>query len=71
MVSLLLVDGSLLMGGVGFLHHLTSASEVRKSIIRFRRRHRRGTSFCSTIPTPPLCTHPTFTWSRLSIMTGN
>ena len=34
MVSLYRRDGSLLMGGVGFLHHLTSAAEACKSIIR-------------------------------------
>lgn len=34
MVSLYRADGTLLMGGVGFLHHLTSASEACKSIIR-------------------------------------
>ena len=34
MVSLYRTDGSLLMGGVGFLHHLTSAAEACKSIIR-------------------------------------
>jgi N-methylhydantoinase B len=34
MVSLYQVDGSLLMGGVGFLHHLTSAAEACKAIIR-------------------------------------
>ncbi|MGD9914533.1 MAG: hydantoinase B/oxoprolinase family protein [Rhizobiaceae bacterium] len=34
MVSLYGADGSLLMGGVGFLHHLTSAAEACKSIIR-------------------------------------
>jgi N-methylhydantoinase B len=34
MVSLYQADGSLLMGGVGFLHHLTSAAEACKSIIR-------------------------------------
>ena len=28
MVSLYRADGSLLMGGVGFLHHLTSAAEA-------------------------------------------
>ena len=28
MVSLYQADGSLLMGGVGFLHHLTSAAEA-------------------------------------------
>ena len=33
MVSLYRADGSLLMGGVGFLHHLTSAAEACKSII--------------------------------------
>src|SRR6476620_6859101 len=33
MVSLYQPDGSLLMGGVGFLHHLTSAAEACKSII--------------------------------------
>lgn len=34
MVSLYEADGSLLMGGVGFLHHLTSAAEACKAIIR-------------------------------------
>ncbi|MDB6002745.1 MAG: Hydantoinase B/oxoprolinase [Rhizobacter sp.] len=34
MVSLYQADGSLLLGGVGFLHHLTSAAEACKSIIR-------------------------------------
>jgi N-methylhydantoinase B len=34
MVSLYRADGSLLMGGVGFLHHLTSAAEACQSIIR-------------------------------------
>lgn len=34
MVSLYRADGTLLMGGVGFLHHLTSAAEACKSIIR-------------------------------------
>jgi len=34
MVSLYKADGSLLMGGVGFLHHLTSAAEACKAIIR-------------------------------------
>ena len=34
MVSLYGADGTLLLGGVGFLHHLTSAAEACKSIIR-------------------------------------
>lgn len=34
MASLYRADGSLLMGGVGFLHHLTSAAEACKAIIR-------------------------------------
>lgn len=34
MVSLYKHDGTLLLGGVGFLHHLTSAAEACKSIIR-------------------------------------
>jgi len=34
MVSLYRADGELLMGGVGFLHHLTSAAEACKAIIR-------------------------------------
>lgn len=34
MVSLYRADGSLLMGGVGFLHHLTSAAEACQSIMR-------------------------------------
>ena len=34
MVSLYRADGSLLMGGVGFLHHITSAAEACKAIIR-------------------------------------
>jgi len=43
MVSLYRADGSLLMGGVGFLHHLTSAAEACKSIIRrFEGRIREG-----------------------------
>ena len=36
MVSLYQADGSLLMGGVGFLHHLTSAAEACKAIIERR-----------------------------------
>ena len=34
MVSLYTPEGGLLMGGVGFLHHLSSASEACKAIIR-------------------------------------
>ena len=34
MVSLYQPDGALLMGGVGFLHHLTSAAEACKAVIR-------------------------------------
>ena len=34
MVSLYRADGSLLMGGVGFLHHITCAAEACKAIIR-------------------------------------
>lgn len=34
MVSLYRADGSLLMGGVGFLHHLIGAAEACKAIIR-------------------------------------
>jgi N-methylhydantoinase B len=34
MVSLYTRDGELLMGGVGFLHHLTSAAEACKAIMR-------------------------------------
>ncbi|MFS8050188.1 hydantoinase B/oxoprolinase family protein [Rhizobium sp. BR 314] len=34
MVSLYRADGTLLMGGVGFLHHLTSAAEACKAVIR-------------------------------------
>jgi N-methylhydantoinase B len=34
MVSLYTADGGLLMGGVGFLHHLSCASEACKAIIR-------------------------------------
>jgi N-methylhydantoinase B len=34
MVSLYRPDGALLMGGVGFLHHLTSAAEACKAVIR-------------------------------------
>ena len=33
-LSLYRADGSLLMGGVGFLHHLTSSAEACKAIIR-------------------------------------
>jgi N-methylhydantoinase B len=43
MVSLYTADGGLLMGGVGFLHHLSSASEACKAIIRrFQGRIRPG-----------------------------
>ena len=57
MVSLYRTDGSLLMGGVGFLHHLTSAAEACKSIIRrFEGRIHEGDVFCSTTPIPPHCT---------------
>ena len=46
MVSLYQADGSLLMGGVGFLHHLTSAAEACKAIIRkFEGRIREGDLF--------------------------
>jgi N-methylhydantoinase B len=34
MASIYRADGELLMGGVGFLHHLTSAAEACKAIIR-------------------------------------
>ena len=34
MVSLYRADGSLLMGGVGFLHHLTSAAQACKHVIK-------------------------------------
>ena len=34
MVSLYTADGGLLMGGVGFLHHLSCASEACKAILR-------------------------------------
>ncbi|MBL8582942.1 MAG: hydantoinase B/oxoprolinase family protein [Rhizobiaceae bacterium] len=51
MVSLYRADGSLLMGGVGFLHHLTSAAEACKSIIRrFAGRIREGDVFLLNDP---------------------
>lgn len=51
MVSLYRADGSLLMGGVGFLHHLTSAAEACKSIIRrFKGRIREGDVFLLNDP---------------------
>lgn len=51
MVSLYRADGSLLMGGVGFLHHLTSAAEACKSIIRrFEGRIREGDVFLLNDP---------------------
>jgi N-methylhydantoinase B len=51
MVSLYRSDGSLLMGGVGFLHHLTSAAEACKSIIRrFEGRIREGDVFLLNDP---------------------
>jgi N-methylhydantoinase B len=51
MVSLYREDGSLLMGGVGFLHHLTSAAEACKSIIRrFKGRINEGDIFLLNDP---------------------
>lgn len=51
MVSLYRADGSLLMGGVGFLHHLTSAAEACKSIIRrFAERINEGDVFLLNDP---------------------
>jgi N-methylhydantoinase B len=51
MVSLYQPDGSLLMGGVGFLHHLTSAAEACKSIIRsFKDQIRDGDIFLLNDP---------------------
>ena len=51
MVSLYRADGSLLMGGVGFLHHLTSAAEACKSIIRrFQGRIHEGDLFLLNDP---------------------
>lgn len=51
MVSLYRSDGSLLMGGVGFLHHLTSAAEACKAIIRrFEGRIREGDVFLLNDP---------------------
>jgi N-methylhydantoinase B len=51
MVSLYQADGSLLMGGVGFLHHLTSAAEACKSIIRrFEGQIREGDIFLLNDP---------------------
>ena len=68
MVSLYRADGSLLMGGVGFLHHLTSAAEACKAIIRrFEGASTKATSSCSTIPTRRRCIRPTSISSRRSI----
>lgn len=51
MVSLYRADGSLLMGGVGFLHHLTSAAEACKAIIRrFEGRIDAGDVFLTNCP---------------------
>ena len=51
MVSLYRRDGSLLMGGVGFLHHLTSAAEACKAIIRrFEGRINAGDVFLTNCP---------------------
>lgn len=51
MVSLYRADGSLLMGGVGFLHHLTSAAEACKAIIRrFRNQINEGDIFLLNDP---------------------
>jgi N-methylhydantoinase B len=51
MVSLYRADGSLLMGGVGFLHHLTSAAEACKAIIRrFQERINEGDIFLLNDP---------------------
>ncbi len=51
MVSLYRADGSLLMGGVGFLHHLTSAAEACKAVIkRFEGRINEGDVFLTNCP---------------------
>src|SRR5262245_50399947 len=51
MVSLYTADGGLLMGGVGFLHHLSCASEACKAILRrFQGRIREGDMFMLNDP---------------------
>ncbi len=51
MVSLYTADGGLLMGGVGFLHHLSCASEACKAILRrFRGRINEGDMFLLNDP---------------------
>jgi N-methylhydantoinase B len=51
MVSLYRADGSLLMGGVGYLHHLTSAAEACRVIIRkFRGQIEEGDLFLLNDP---------------------
>jgi N-methylhydantoinase B len=51
MVSLYTADGGLLMGGVGFLHHLSCASEACKAILRrFKGRIREGDMFMLNDP---------------------
>jgi N-methylhydantoinase B len=51
MVSLYTADGGLLMGGVGFLHHLSCASEACKAILRrFKGAIREGDMFMLNDP---------------------
>jgi N-methylhydantoinase B len=51
MVSLYTAEGTLLMGGVGFLHHMSCASEACKAIIRrFKGRINQGDMFLLNDP---------------------
>ena len=66
MVSLYTAEGSLLMGGVGFLHHMSCASEACKAIIRrFKGRINEGDMYpAERSRTRPRFIPPTSTSSR-------
>ena len=71
MVSLYRADGSLLMGGVGFLHHLTSAAEAaRRSSAASRAISARATCSSPTAPTRRRSTRRTSIWWRRSTTAG-
>ena len=63
MASLYKADGGLMVGGVGFLHHLTSAAQAVKHIATYADDpgSARTTSTSSTTPTPPRSTRRTST----------
>ena len=68
MVSLYTAEGDLLMGGVGFLHHMSCASEACKAIIRrFKGRIFEGDMFLLNDPYTAAFIRPMSTSCRRSI----